>query len=188
MSKVVIFKGSPRKNGYTAKLLEQVAKGAKSKGAEIMEFDLNDPGIRGCQGCGYCRTHDGCAVNDYLQPMYEAIKAADAIVFGSPIYYYQITGQARVWLDRTFPMIEEGQGHIFTPRHPGKKLITIFAQGNPDPKIGEGGIKFVHDIFELYGWKLKDNIHYCGTNHAPDSAIFDELSLRAFKDGENLVE
>lgn len=42
MSKVVIFKGSPRKNGYTTKLLDQVAKGAKSKGAEVIEFDLNN--------------------------------------------------------------------------------------------------------------------------------------------------
>lgn len=67
MSKVVIFKCSPRKNGYTTKLLDQVAKGAKSKGAEVIEFDLNDAGIRGCQGCFYCRTHDGCAINDYLQ-------------------------------------------------------------------------------------------------------------------------
>lgn len=61
MSKVVIFKGSPRKKGYATKLLDQVAKGAKSKGAEVIEFDLNDTGIRGCQGCFYCRTHDGCA-------------------------------------------------------------------------------------------------------------------------------
>lgn len=183
MSKIVIFKGSPRKNGYTAKLLEQVAKGAKSKGSEVMEFDLNDPGIRGCQGCFYCRTHDGCAVNDYLQPMYEAIKEADAIVFGSPIYYYQITGQAKVWFDRTFPML----GDNFTPRHPGKKLITIFAQGNPDPKIGAEGVKSANDMLEQLGWKLEDSIHYCGTNHNPDLAMFDELSLRAFKDGENLV-
>lgn len=182
MSKVVIFKGSPRKNGYTTRLLEQVAKGAKTKGAEIIEFDLNDSGIRGCQGCYYCRTHDGCAVKDYLQPMYEAIKEADAIVFGSPIYYYQVTGQARVWLDRTFSMV----GENFAPRHPGKKVITIFAQGNSNPKIGEEGIKFVTNIFELYGWKVEDNIHFCGTSD-PDLAVFEELSLRAFKDGENLV-
>ncbi len=128
MSKVVIFNGSPRKNGYTAKLLEQVAKGAKSKGAEVIEFDLNDSGIRGCQGCYYCRTNDGCAIKDYLQPMYKAIAEAEAIVFGSPIYYHQITGQAKVWLDRTFPML----GDNFAPRHPGKKVITIFAQANSD--------------------------------------------------------
>ena len=53
MSKVVIFNGSPRKNGYTSKLLKQVEKGAKSKGAEVIEFDLNDSGIHGCQGCYY---------------------------------------------------------------------------------------------------------------------------------------
>ncbi len=183
MSKVVIFKGSPRKNGYTSRLLEQVAKGVKSKGAEVIEFDLNDPGIRGCQGCYYCRTHDGCAVNDYLQPMYKAIDEADAIVFGSPIYYYQITGQARVWLDRTFPMV----GENFAPRHSGKKAITIFAQGNPNPQIAEEGIKFVTNIFETYGWKIEDSIHYCGTSSNPDLEKFEELSLRAFKDGENLV-
>lgn len=68
MSKVVIFNASPRKNGYNSKLLEQVAKGAESKGAEIIEFNLNDAGIRGCQSCFYCRTHDGCAINDYLKP------------------------------------------------------------------------------------------------------------------------
>lgn len=87
MSKVVIFNGSPRKNGYTSKLLEQVEKGAKSRGAEVIKNDLNDSGIRGCQGCFYCRTHDGCSINDYLQPMYKAIIEGDAIVFGSPIYY-----------------------------------------------------------------------------------------------------
>lgn len=192
MSKVVIFNASPRKNGYTAKLLEQVGKGAKSKGAEVIEFDLNDSGIRGCQGCYYCRTHDGCAIKDYLQPMYEAINEADAIVFGSPIYYYQITGQAKVWLDRTFPMV----GDNFAPRHSGKKSITIFAQGSPNPEMGADGIKAVNNIFAAYGWKLEDSIHCCGTTnfHSEkferyDSNLekFEELSLRAFKAGEKLV-
>ena len=187
MSKVVIFKGSPRKNGYTAKLLEKVAEGAKSKGAEVIEFDLNDPGIRGCQSCFYCRTHDGCAVKDYLQPMYQAINEADAIVFGSPIYYYQITGQARVWIDRTFPMIDMS-GQTITPRHPDKKLITIFVKGSPDPKVGEAGIKFANNILDKYGWKLEDTIHYCGTSNNPDLEMLNQLALRAFKDGQNLVE
>ncbi len=192
MSKVVVFNGSPRKNGYTAKLLVQVANGAKSKGAEVIEFDLNDPGIRGCQGCLYCRSHDGCAVNDYLQPMYEAIKEADAIVFGSPIYCYQITGQAKIWLDRTFPMVGDG----FAARHPSKKAITIFAQGSPNPEFGAEGIKVVNNIFTRYGWKLEDSILCCGTTdfHSENFEMFnsnleefEELSLRAFKDGENLV-
>ncbi len=78
-------------------------------------------------------------------------------------------------------------GHTITPRYPGKKLITIFTQAGSNPEIGAKGIKFVNDVFETYGWKLEDSIHYCGTGHNPDLAMFDELSLRAFKDGENLV-
>jgi len=182
MSKVVAFMGSPRKDGYSAKLLAQVIKGAKSKGAEVIEFDLNDPEVRGCQGCFYCRTHDGCAVNDYLQPMYEAINQADAVVFASPIYYYQITGQAKVWIDRTFPMV----GANFAPRHAGKKAITIFTQGGAKPEIGAAGVKFVNDVFAGYGWELEDSIHCCGTSDLA-AAAFDELSVRAFKDGENLI-
>lgn len=186
MSKVVVFKGGPRKMGYTAKLLDQAAEGARSKGAEITVFDLNDPGIRGCQGCLYCRTHSGCAVQDYLQPMYQAIEEADAVIFGSPIYYYQITGQARVWLDRTFPLIE-GQGHTFAPRYPGKKLITVYAQGNPDPKIAENGINFANGILQSYGWTLEDCIQCCGTSDDLPREKFDELSLRAFQAGESLI-
>lgn len=184
MSKIIIFNGSPRKNGYTYRLLTQVAEGAKSKGAEVMEFDLNDPEILGCQGCFYCRSHYGCSVNDYLQPMYDAIKDADAIVFGSPIYYYQVTGQARLWLDRTFPMV----GDKFAPRHPGKKAVTIFSQGNPNPEIGAGAVKFIANILdETYGWKIEDTIHCCGTNNM-DEAIFEELLKRAYQDGENLAD
>lgn len=192
MSKVVIFNGSPRKNGYTSKLLAQVANGAKSKGAEVIEFNLNAPGIRGCQGCLFCRSHDGCAVNDYLRPMYETIKDADAIVFGSPIYGYQISGQAKIWLDRTFPMVGDG----FVARHPGKKVIAIFAQGSPNPEIAAEGIKTVSKIFAGYGWKIEDSIICCGTTDFNSEKFemynsglqkFEELSQRAFKDGINLV-
>jgi multimeric flavodoxin WrbA len=192
VSKVVIFNGSPRKNGYTAKLLEQVARGSKSEGAEIIEYDLNDSEIRGCQGCFYCRANDGCAIKDYLQPMYKVINEADAIVFGSPIYAYQITGQAKMWLDRTFPML----GNNFVPRHSGKKLISIFTQGSLNPQMGAESIKVVNNIFEKYGWELVDSIHYCGATdfHSEkfdrfNSSVekFEELSLRAFQGGKNLV-
>lgn len=49
MGKIVVFKGSPRKNGYSTKLVEQVISGAKDAGAEVITYDLNDDGIKGCQ-------------------------------------------------------------------------------------------------------------------------------------------
>lgn len=75
--------------------------------------------------------------------MYKAIAEADAIVFGSPIYYYQITGHAKIWLDHTFSM----DGDNFAPRHSGKKLISIFAQGSSNSEIGAEGNKVVNNVF-----------------------------------------
>ncbi|AJQ28402.1 hypothetical protein [Pelosinus fermentans] len=83
-------------------------------------------------------------------------------------------------------MIGDMIGDNFVPRHPDKKVITIFAQANPDPKIGAEGINFVNNVFALYGWDLKDSIHCCGTSDS-NFAISEELTLRAFKDGENLI-
>ena len=116
MANVVIFNGSPRKKGVTSQMIEEMIKGAEEKGKEVTVFQLNDKGVRGCQSCFYCRQHEGCACKDDLQPMYDAIKNADAIVFGSPIYFGRITGQAKSWVDRLYPCID-GK---FQPRYPGK--------------------------------------------------------------------
>ena len=183
MSKVVIFNGSPRKNGYTAKLLEQVMKGAESKGAKISIFDLNDSGIKGCQGCFYCRANDGCATKDYLQPMYKEIDEADAIVFGTPIYCGQISGQSKNWLDRTFPMVG---GVNFEPRHPGKKLVTVFTHGNPNRDLFKTSIENMNNILQSYGWELIDSI-LCSGSIDPNFVIPKYLLEQAYQDGANLI-
>lgn len=182
MSKVVIFNGSPRKNGCTAKLLTEIRKGAESQGSQIVTFDLNDPGIKGCQGCYYCRRNDGCATEDYLQPMYQEIIEADAIVVGSPIYYHQISGQVKTWLDRTFPMVA---GSKFEPRHPGKKLVTVFSQGNPNKDLFAEGINFLNNILQSYGWELIDSILCFGSNR-PEMDITTEQLEKAYQDGVSL--
>jgi multimeric flavodoxin WrbA len=181
MSKVVIFKGSPRKNGYTTRLLEQVAKGAKSKGAEVIEFDLNDSGIRGCQGCYYCKSHEGCATKDYLQPMYEDLKNAAGIIVGSPIYFGAITGQVKQWFDRMLPMIAD----TFEPRYPGKKVVTIFAQGNGNKDMFQNAIHSFNDYFSFFGWDLTDSL-LCYDTSSPNFKLSDELLKQAFAAGELL--
>ena len=122
MNKLIVFEGSPRRNGVGAKLIEQVIAGAKSVGAEVKVYHLNNKNIRGCQACYYCRTHEGCSVKDDLQFMYEDIVSATAILATFPIYFHGISGQSKFWLDRLFPMMNSD----FTPRHPGKKFLPIY--------------------------------------------------------------
>jgi multimeric flavodoxin WrbA len=165
-------------------LVDEALKGARSAGAEIIgEYDLNADGIRGCQGCFYCRTHEDCSVKDYLYPMYEGLKKADGIVFSSPIYFYDITGQAKVWVDRLFPVI----GTKFEARRPGKKVLALYSQGNEDGNLYQGVIRKTGDIFTSLGWAVTDSILCYGTTASKETAITDELLKRAFAAGATLA-
>ncbi|MBC2578883.1 flavodoxin family protein [Clostridium sp. DJ247] len=195
MSKIIVFSGSPRKNGYTSKLIAQVISGAKSKGAEVKIYDLNADDIKGCKGCFYCRNHEGCATKDYLYTMYDDIKNADGIIFGSPIYFFQITGQAKIWLDRMYPMIDipeevkpqlPGEEPEFKPRFPGKKIVTVYTQGNPDKDMFKSSIEETNRFFSIFGWNLVNSLLCYGTIN-PNFAISESLLDEAYKAGEDLV-
>ena len=183
MSKVIVFYCSPRKNGYTAKLMEQVIEGAKSAGAEIVSYDLNAEGVKGCQGCFACRSFKGCATRDLLQPMYEDLKDATGIVAGFPIYFGAVSGQGKILLDRLYPMV----GDQFQPRFPGKKVVTVFAQANPDSKLFAGAMESTHNFFKLCGWEILENLLIYG-DVDPDFTLSQELLDRAYEAGKRLGE
>jgi multimeric flavodoxin WrbA len=164
-------------------LADEAVKGARSAGAEVKTYDLNAAGIQGCQGCFYCRTHDGCAVNDYLQPMYEDLGSADGIVFGSPIYFYDITGQAKVWLDRLFPMIDAD----FEARHPDKKVLALYSQGNGEGEAYREAIRKIERIFGGFGWTVTESLLCAGTSKSGSAALTENLLRRAFEAGAALA-
>ena len=173
--KVIIFLGSPRKHSYTTALAREAGRGATEAGLEVKEYDLNDSGIRGCQGCYYCRETYGCATKDYLAPMYQDIAEARAVIVASPIYFYQVTGQTKLWMDRMFPMIDGD----FSPRQPGKKAITIFSQHQDNPGMFKSGMDWLNNILkDGFGWNLTASIACCGEPER-DSAAYKEFVKQA---------
>ncbi|MDL2237510.1 flavodoxin family protein [Christensenellaceae bacterium OttesenSCG-928-K19] len=183
MKKAIIVNGSPRKDGYSSRLLDAMAEGAKEQGAEVVVFDLNDTGFRGCQSCFYCRANEGCSTRDYLHPFYEEIKDADAVFFASPIYFYQITGQSKLWLDRMYPMID----NTFKPRYPGKKVVSVFVQGADDKGKNQNVIDDMHKLFIGFGWQVEDSFLICGTSD-PNYELPDGLLQQARRAGEKIFE
>ena len=82
--KVAAFLGSPRKNGNTARLLEEFLKGVSEKnGVMINKIYLQENKISGCTDCGYCLISTGCKIEDDMQNIYPIIKEAN--VKGSSI-------------------------------------------------------------------------------------------------------
>ncbi|MGI6577360.1 MAG: flavodoxin family protein [Eubacteriales bacterium] len=115
--KVIAFNGSPRKNWNTATLLNNALEGAASRGAGTELIHLYDLNFKGCISCFSCKLKGGksygrCAVNDDLKPVFNRIEQADALIFGSPIYFGQVTGEMRSFLERLLfqYLVYDGKG------------------------------------------------------------------------------
>lgn len=182
MSKVIIFQGSPRKKGTTAALLEAVAEGAKSKGAEVLEYDLNNKELRGCQGCRSCRREDAeaCVQNDYFKPMYKELKEADGVVLGAPIYMGSITAQAWILINRLYPAM----GTNFQPRFPGKNFVLAITQGNSNAEAFKPAMDTVSAFMQRLGWEFVGELLWASAG----GEVPAELKQAAFEAGEKLVK
>lgn len=106
-NKIVLVNGSARKRGNTAIMLESIKAGAESKGAEVKIVNLFDLDYKGCSACYACKLVNGrsyghCTVNDDLKPLFQEIEESDALVLGSPIYWSNLSGQMRSFMERLF--------------------------------------------------------------------------------------
>jgi multimeric flavodoxin WrbA len=95
--KTLIFNGSPRKNGNTASLIEELVRQLDGDYKIIRAYDCN---VRPCIDCRFCWKNSGCSIKDGMQEIYEDIQEADNIVIASPMYFSVLTGQLLAVLSR----------------------------------------------------------------------------------------
>lgn len=103
--KIILINGSARKNGNTVKMLKKIEEGAVSKGAEVEIINLSELDYKGCYACYSCKVLNGksyghCSIEDGLKPVFQKIEESDAFVLGSPIYWSNLSGQMRSFLER----------------------------------------------------------------------------------------
>ena len=106
---IVILAGSPRKVSSTDKLAAAFAEGAKGAGHTVTTFRVADMKISGCLGCGHCFQKEGvCVQKDDMQTILDAIRKADTLVLASPVYFWGISAQLKLVIDRTYALLKEG--------------------------------------------------------------------------------
>ena len=102
---VIAVSGSPRKNWNTEKMLAGALDGAQSLGAKtklIRLYDLNFKGCKSCLACKRIGAKRKCYVQDSLSSVLEELSKADAIIFGSPVYFMELTGVMHSCLERFY--------------------------------------------------------------------------------------
>lgn len=92
--------GSPRKGGNTDIILDKVLEGARSAGAEVKAVYARDLKISGCRECGGCDKTGKCIIQDEMQDIYPLLQESDIIFLASPIFFYDMTAQVKLLIDR----------------------------------------------------------------------------------------
>ena len=100
--KVMLLNGSPKENGSTYRALCEAAKVLNDRGIETEIMHVGKGAVSGCMGCGYCRSHGKCVLNDNVNIFGEKMAEADGIIVGSPVHYASASGAVTSFLDRLF--------------------------------------------------------------------------------------
>ncbi|MFP3983911.1 MAG: flavodoxin family protein [Desulfurivibrionaceae bacterium] len=165
--KIACILGSPRKDGNSATIADHFLRTAEGLGAETRIFRLNELDFKGCQACYACKKEsDRCIISDDLSEVLDTVREADILVLATPVYFGAITGQLKLFIDRTFSFLNPDFITSSTPSRltPGKKLVFIAAQGQPDEKLFADIYPHYESFLRWFGYTDNYLIRACGVN------------------------
>ena len=151
--KVLIVMGSPRKEGNSATLAKEVAAGAEEKGAEVEFCHLHDMNIQPCSSCDGCQEEAGkeCVIEDDMRTLYPKLQQADALVIAGPIYWFTISAQTKLFMDRWYALrVQEYAAFA------GKRIGIVLTYGDIDPFTSGAvnALRTFQDAFNFLGSKI----------------------------------
>jgi multimeric flavodoxin WrbA len=102
--KILGLSCSPHVQGNTAALMNEALKGAQAEGADVELFSVAGKTIQPCEGCQSCFKTGECKIKDDMQAVYGKLLESDGIIFGTPVYFWDVTAQAKAIIDRTYAL------------------------------------------------------------------------------------
>jgi multimeric flavodoxin WrbA len=184
MRRVVIVKGSPREAGNTAMLAHQVVEGARAAGAKVDSFYLHAMQINPCDACDACHAEpfSGCIVDDDMQEIYPKLMDADAIVIASPVYWFTMSAQTKLFMDRCYALVD-AEGYLLR----GKEIGIVMTYGDSDPfdSGAVNALRTFQDAYRFVGARIAGMV-YGSADGAGDIAEKANVMDEAYALGQRL--
>lgn len=135
MKKVIVISTSLRTGSNSDMLADRFVEGALQAGHEVKKISLMGKDIQFCRGCLACQKLGKCVIKDDVNDIMQKVLQADVIAWATPIYYYEMSGQMKVLIDRMnamFPL-----DYQFRDVY----LLTTAAEEEPEvPQRAEAGL------------------------------------------------
>lgn len=113
MKKVLVLCASPRVMGNTEILAKEFVRGAEDAGNDVEYVRLADQKIDFCIGCRACAESEECFQRDDMDKLSKLVLGADVLVFATPVYFYTMSAQMKVFIDRLTPFYEKVRADIY---------------------------------------------------------------------------
>lgn len=182
MKKTIVLLGSPRRNGNSEILAAKAMEGIKAAGGRCEAFYLNKMNIRPCQACEYCRRNSEkrCVLKDDMQPLYQKLKEADAMLLASPIYMFTFSAQLKLFMDRCFACYDSLAG---------KRIGILLTYGDTD-EYTSGAINAINTFKDEYRYTRSEivGIVHGSADAKGEIASNARLLEQAFLLGRELAE
>ena len=127
--KVLLFNGSPHKQGCTYTALCEIQNTLKEEGIDSEIYQIGIKPIGACRACYACGKIGRCVIDDEVNPFLDYAKDFDGFIFGSPVHYASACGGVTAFLDRAFfTAFASGRGEIFMHK-PGAAIASARRAG-----------------------------------------------------------
>jgi len=180
MAKKVLIISTSIRNGANSEILaHETEKGALEAGHEVEFITLKDKDLKFCKGCMVCQKLGKCVINDDANEITSKMKESDVIVWATPVYYYEMSGQMKTLIDRA--------NALYSSQHNIKEVYVITTSADGSENVVQTVLAGVKGwIACLSGVRLSGFLNGGGLDAPNQVSQNSQLLSKAFELGKNI--
>jgi len=187
--KVLGLSGSPRREGNTDILLEEMLRGAEERGAKTERIIISKLKFSPCLECHGCDDTGKCVLDDDMEKVYPKLLEADCIILASPIFFYGFTAWTKVLVDRVQSLWVRKYRLKLPPRKAGRRRRGFFISvgAAKGARLFDGAMLTVQYFFDALGVDFSGQLLFKGLEAKGDIRNHPTALREAFEAGKALV-
>ena len=180
MSKVLVISTSLRAKSNSDIPTERLIAGAADAGHQVEHVSLKGKTLQFCKGCLACQKTQRCVLKDDANLIAGKVLAADTLVFVTPIYYYEMSGQMKTLLDRLNP--------LYPSDYQFRNVYMMSVAAEDDPHVPDRAVHGLRGWIECFEKASFAGSLFCGGINDPGEAVGkSEVQERAYDFGRGLL-